>query len=653
MKAPARRRADAPPPNSPRALMLADLARSGLDESDAKRMRCVPLTPAETMALTGRAVPSYRIPYPDPAGDDTEFFRVRYLAEVRDRDGDEVRYWQPPDSVPHPYFPPTLKWSKVMRDASVAVTFTEGEKKAMKAAREGVVCVGLGGVWNYQSKDANIQFLSELGLFDWAGRAVETAYDGGDAEINRAVRLARERLEERLEARGALVAAVRLPMGVKLDDYLVDHSREEYAALPRDGAGGWSPPAVATYGAAFDPAAIPRREWVIAGRYARGEGTAVVGPPGTNKSTLFLADAVAIASGAPIVPGERVARGAVLLLVGEDSRRDVEARIAAICQRHGVAPAALGDRLRVVYQTEVDPVGYTLARMEGDLAALNARMFRWLKSFPDVAAIFIDPLSAWSHVLENSNDALRVLLLGLRNLAASTRAAVAFDHHINKVSMADDPETHVRNLAAIRGGTYIAADMRWGFTMARVNARTAEAHGIASDERRLYRRLDYLKASYGPDGDGDAPHALFRIESVRIANGEEVGVLVPVDVAALRVAGEERREAKRLEFRDGLAVSLATMLDKEGPKSINAAAEWLAGHASNLYVNARGEPLSARSIRTKLAADVADGIVEPTSNGARGRRIATAPSDGRGRDGRVIVFAEAGAPDTSRRKARA
>ena len=620
--------------------MLADLARSGLDESDAKRMRATPLTAGETLELTGRAVPAYRIPYFDAAGDETEFFRVRFLSDVRDGDGKPLRYWQPPDSVPHAYFPPAVRWTKAMRSADVAVTFTEGEKKAAKACREGVVCIGLGGVWSYQSREANIEFLAELAAFEWSGRAVEVAYDGGEAEVDRAVRLARDRLQERLEARGAAVSIVRLPVGVKLDDYLLDHTREEYAALPRDGAGGWAPPPVATYGAGFDPAKIPRREWLIAGRYARGEGTALVGPPGTNKSMLFLSDAVAIASGTPIIAGERVERGGVLILVGEDSRRDVEARVAAICQRHGIAPAALAGRLHIVYQTEVDPVGYTLARMEGDLAALNARMFRWLKSFPDVAAIFIDPLSAWSHVLENSNDALRVVLLALRNLAASTGAAVAFDHHINKVSMADDPETHVRNLAAVRGGTYISADMRWGLTMARINATTAEAHGIPAAERRLYRRLDYLKASYGPDGDGDAPHALFKIETVRIANGEDVGALVPVDVAALRIAGEERREAKRLEFRDGLAVCLATMIDKDGPKSINAASDWLAGHASNLYVSRRGEPLTARSIRLKLPADVGDGITEPTANGGRGRRIVIAPGGPNG--GARIDFAKSG-----------
>jgi hypothetical protein len=272
-------------------------------------------------------------------------------------------------------------------------------------------------------------------------------------------------------------------------------------------------------------------------------------------------------------------------------------------------------------------------------------MFNWLKALPDLAAIFIDPMAAWSHVLENSNDALRVLLLGLRNLAVSTRAAVAFDHHINKVSMAEDPETHVHNLAAIRGGTHIAADMRWGFTMAGLSAATAESYGIEREQRRLYRRLDRLKASYGPEGEGDEPLALFKVETVRIANGEDVGVLTAVDTAELRSSGEKRQEAKRRAFADGLGASLAAMLDTEGPCSISVAAQWIAGHATNLYVSARGEPLAPTSIRRKLAVDIGEGITEPARNGERGRRIVMRPSGkGRSGDGLEITFAERAAP---------
>ena len=70
----------------------------------------------------------------------------------------------------------------------------------------------------------------------------------------------------------------------------------------------WTPPAVNSYGGTFDPAAIPQRQWLIRGRYALGEGTAIAGPPGTNKSSLLLADAVQLVTGRSLF-GETIDKG--------------------------------------------------------------------------------------------------------------------------------------------------------------------------------------------------------------------------------------------------------------------------------------------------------------------------------------------------------
>src|ERR1700677_1920755 len=121
---------------------------------------------------------------------------------------------------------------------------------------------------------------------------------------------------------------------------------EAYKEMPdasskTDTETAWAPPPVTTYGASFDPAAIPLRQWLILGRHARGEGCAIVGPPGTNKSSLLLMDAVQIATGRNLI-GDRVDEtGAVLFMVGEDGRRDFEARLAGVLAHYHLAPADL------------------------------------------------------------------------------------------------------------------------------------------------------------------------------------------------------------------------------------------------------------------------------------------------------------------------
>jgi RecA-family ATPase len=415
------------------------------------------------------------------------------------------------------------------------------------------------------------------------------------------------------------------------DDYErpPDSAYQEEEGRQRDAGGQtapWVPPAVTSYGEAFDPAAIPLRQWLIRGRYARGEGTAIAGPPGTNKSTLLLIDAVQLVTGRSLI-GDVIDRsGGVLFLVGEDRRRDFEARLAGVCEHYRIAPRELGNRLHVVYQSEIDPSGYTLAEMIDDMATLNTAMFEWLRAFPDLVALLIDPMLSWHRLIENENAAMQLLCVALRGLATQGNLAVAFDHHVTKVAMFD-VEAHVGNLAAMRGASAIAADMRWAFTMAKLKAETAAQYGISEEDRRVYRRLDTLKASYGPDDD--APR-LLKIESVRIANGEHVGVLTSVDAERLRADGQERAEQADQHWRDRLTDALARMLREKRPRSASEAALWLATREPQLYLDAKKRtPQSDRTVYRKLPLDIGDGL-DTVSNGRPTRIIVRVSGIGNG-----------------------
>jgi AAA domain len=387
------------------------------------------------------------------------------------------------------------------------------------------------------------------------------------------------------------------------DSAYADEEKKHVLNHPPKGASQWAPPSVVTYGASFDPAAIPLREWIITGRYARGEGTAIAGPPGVNKSSLLLTDAVQIITGRSLI-GDHIAQsGAVLMLVGEDRRRDFEARLAALCVHFHIAAADLKDRLHVVYQTEMDPATYTLGNMVRDIAVLNTSMLKWLREYPDVSAIFIDPMASWHNFIENNNDVMGVLVIALRNLAAQTNRAVAFDHHVTKLAMADE-EAHVHNLAAMRGGTVIVAQMRWAYTMSKLNAASGTRFGIADEDRWLYRRLDSLKASYGPDGDDPR---LLKVEVVTIANTERVGILTPVDSVALAVVGKQRKVDEVREWNERLTDALGRMLMDASPVSTLKAAQWLLQHEPTIFQNKKGEPLADATVRKRLPGLVGNG----------------------------------------------
>ena len=391
----------------------------------------------------------------------------------------------------------------------------------------------------------------------------------------------------------------------------------------------WTPPKFATYGAGFNPAKIPLRRWLLGNRRSIGEVTIDAGPPGVNKSTLMLTDAVAIATGRKILADEVHETGGVVYLAGEDARRDVEARLAGILHYYEIEPAALADRLHVVYLAEVDAITYTLAQMTEDLAHLNLAMLGWLRDLPDTVAVFVDPLMAWHRLMENSNEAVQILSTAMRAIAVQGNRHVGIDHHVTKITMAD-PEGHVGNLAAVRGAGSLIGATRWAFTLARLNGETAAAHGISETERSRYRRLDPLKTSYGPDAE---QMRLLRVESVTIANGESVPVLIEQDLQMVQAEAVERKAAIERAGKERLAAVLTRMLTEQRPRSANAAALWLIANSPELVAGKKGGTLSEFTVRQRLPGMIGAGL--GTRHEGRFTRIVIRPAARNGKGAEI------------------
>ncbi len=394
----------------------------------------------------------------------------------------------------------------------------------------------------------------------------------------------------------------------------------------------WQPPRVHSYGAQFNPTQIPRRQWLLGHRRARGEVTADIGPPGVNKSTLLLIDAVAIVTSRQLLADKPYATGDVLMFAGEDSKRDVEAKLAGILAHYRINPAELSDRLHVVYLAEVNPITYSLAQMIESVAVVNRELLEWVRTFPNLVAAFIDPIAAWHGVLENDSGAMKVLCTELRRTAAAANIHIGFDHHITKATMSD-PEGHVGNLAAARGA-YIAADARWAFTLAKLRQSTADEFGIPRHEQSRWRRLDSLKASYGPD---DEETRLLKVEPIAIANGEEVAVLSEVDAQRIRADAVERKATAQAQQTQALTRALTQMLEEDTPRSAEGAAAWIQSRHPELFPG-RGHPLSTKTIRERLPGLIGRGL-NTTRYGRPDRIVCRVSGTGKGAR-REILFAQ-------------
>jgi putative DNA primase/helicase len=122
---------------------LADLKRSGLSDETIAAMGCFSVDTETIRHLTGVTKvdsPGYFIPYAgivDQTGEPYGRYRLRQPVE-------KMRYVAGRGDDPQLYIPPAL----ADLPPSDLMVVTEGEKKANKAAQEGIHCVAVPGVWN-------------------------------------------------------------------------------------------------------------------------------------------------------------------------------------------------------------------------------------------------------------------------------------------------------------------------------------------------------------------------------------------------------------------------------------------------------------------------------------------------------------------------
>jgi len=229
---------------SVQAAMLEKLKHSGLDAKDAQRLKLQALTAVQCAALDSLPVyrAGFRIPYFDLQGKPTTFFRFRYLEGAEVQSGfnalvsitaKQLRYAQPAKSLNEVYLPPLAPWPVIARDTAIPIFITEGEIKAACACKEGLACMGLGGVWCFKSKAQTLPLLPAFNWIDWKDRIVYIVYDS-DAMTNPNVVQAENALARELfKTLGAVPYIVRLPSLASeaktgLDDYIVDRGVEAF-----------------------------------------------------------------------------------------------------------------------------------------------------------------------------------------------------------------------------------------------------------------------------------------------------------------------------------------------------------------------------------------------------------------------------------------
>jgi AAA domain/Domain of unknown function (DUF3854) len=203
-----------------------DLFNSGLTEETILAAKIYSARPDTIDKLLGFKAPINSLmvfPYPG-----TDFERYKLFPPLATKEKKKQKYSQPKGSPIRLYVPPEFTcWDPLWR-------ITEGEKKSLKACQEGLNVLGLGGIWNYAIKgnDGEPVLIEDLRNIPWKSKTVEVIPDG-DFQTNESVCHAVYRLCALLEREGATTFVVCLPSFLKLDDYLIKYSVEDFLKLRR------------------------------------------------------------------------------------------------------------------------------------------------------------------------------------------------------------------------------------------------------------------------------------------------------------------------------------------------------------------------------------------------------------------------------------
>ncbi|MFF9552738.1 AAA family ATPase [Methylobacterium fujisawaense] len=257
-----------------------------------------------------------------------------------------------------------------------------------------------------------------------------------------------------------------------------------------------------------DASAIPERQWVYGRHYVRKFVSVTVAPGGVGKSSLAIAEALAMTSGQSILGDMPSGAVRVWYWNGEDPMEELQRRVMATALRHSLAREDVEGRLFVNSgrDTEMVLVEQTRAGIVIAVPVVEAIKATIRENRIDV--VIIDPFVSSHRVTENDNGAIdRVAKLWAR-IADETGCAVELVHHARKTNGAEV------TMEDGRGAVALLAAARSGRILNVMNPEEAKQAGV--EQRRLHFRVDNGKANLAPPPEGTT---WFKLASVSLGNG--------------------------------------------------------------------------------------------------------------------------------------
>jgi hypothetical protein len=251
-----------------------------------------------------------------------------------------------------------------------------------------------------------------------------------------------------------------------------------------------------------DPATIPPRQWLYGTHLSRGTVSATIAAGGRAKTTVSLVESVAMATGRDLIGGGTLPSGPLRVwhLNAEETKPELDRRLAAVCMHYEVSKENLGGRL-IAESIKRNPI--KLATLIKNIPIVNQPVVDGIIRFIEanrIDVLSIDPLISFHRVRESVNEDMDcVLKEALGIIADRTNCAIDTLHHTGKFKLGQTEST----VDDGRGASSILWAVRSARVMNLMTVDEAKRLGIGERARRLHIRISDGKANMGPLGAAD------------------------------------------------------------------------------------------------------------------------------------------------------
>lgn len=306
-----------------------------------------------------------------------------------------------------------------------------------------------------------------------------------------------------------------------------------------------------------DPTAIPKRRWLYKPNYIRQFVSLLVSTGGIGKSSLVIAETLAMVSAKALlgITPEVQPEGRKLKVWywnGEDPMEELQRRFAATCKYYHLTREDIGDRL-FLDTGRVQPI-IIAEEIRREVTVYVPIVKEVIATITEnkIDVLNVDPFVTCHRVNENDNAAISRVAKAWAYIADVTHCAVTLVHHSRKTGGDGVTVEDGRGASALKDAVRTA---RSANTMTKAEAATAQ---ISEAQRRFYFRVDTGKANLSPPAE---TADWFRLESVDLGNcedgewdsGDHVGVVTAWNYPTVTMPLITNADIKRVQqvIREG------------------------------------------------------------------------------------------------------